>query len=78
MWDLMGVEEKTGITLTDSLAMIPAASVSGLYFANPESSYFSVGKIATDQLEDYAARKKMDIQEIVRVMPQTCEYCDVA
>ena len=50
MWNLMSVAEKTGITLTDSLAMMPAASVSGMYFAHPQSSYFSVGKIQRDQV----------------------------
>ena len=50
MWQLMEVENKTGISLTDSLAMYPGASVSGLYFANKESNYFSVGKIDKDQV----------------------------
>ena len=50
MWRLMQVEEKTGIQLSDSLAMLPAASVSGLYFAHPKSHYFAVGKIQQDQV----------------------------
>lgn len=75
MWDLMKVEEQAGLTLTDSMAMVPAASVSGLYFANEQSSYFSVGKITADQLGDYASRKQMDAQELARIMPNTCEYC---
>jgi 5-methyltetrahydrofolate--homocysteine methyltransferase len=50
MWSLLNAEEETGIRLTDSLAMDPAASVSGLYFHHPDSSYFSVGKIARDQV----------------------------
>ncbi len=49
MWELLQIKEQTGISLTDSLAMLPAASVSGLYFANPKSEYFSVGKIQADQ-----------------------------
>jgi 5-methyltetrahydrofolate--homocysteine methyltransferase len=54
MWDLMKVKEATGIELTESLAMNPASSVSGLYFANPHSHYFAVEEICRDQVEDYA------------------------
>ena len=50
MWRLLQAEARTGISLTDSLAMEPAASVSGLYFAHPKSSYFAVGKITRDQV----------------------------
>lgn len=50
MWNLMKVQEETGIELTESLAMHPAASVSGLYFAHPKSFYFAVGKITKDQV----------------------------
>eukprot|EP01126_Amoeba_proteus_P038575 TRINITY_DN4031_c0_g1_i13.p1 TRINITY_DN4031_c0_g1~~TRINITY_DN4031_c0_g1_i13.p1 ORF type:complete len:874 (+),score=251.62 TRINITY_DN4031_c0_g1_i13:330-2624(+) len=75
MWELMRVKEKTGIDLTDSMAMIPAASVSGLYLANEKSFYFSVGKITRDQLEDYSRRSGRDKDELIRVMPQTCEEC---
>ena len=50
MWNLMGVEKETGIVLTEHLAMKPAASVSGLYFANKESNYFSLGKIEKEQV----------------------------
>merc|ERR1711874_238923 len=50
MWRLMEVKERTGIQLSDSLAMLPAASVSGLYFAHPQSHYFSLGKIQQDQV----------------------------
>ncbi|KAG9346044.1 hypothetical protein JZ751_007860 [Albula glossodonta] len=66
MWRLAGVEEKTGIALTESLAMTPAASVSGLYFSNPKSTYFAVGKITKDQVEDYARRKEMPVAEVER------------
>jgi len=52
MWDLMGIDAKTNIKLTDSLAMDPAASVCGVYFHHPESSYFSVGKIRKDQVKN--------------------------
>jgi 5-methyltetrahydrofolate--homocysteine methyltransferase len=51
MWKLMNVEEQTGIALTESLAMTPAASVSGLYFAHPKATYFSLGKIQKDQVK---------------------------
>jgi len=63
MWDLLKVEEKTGISLSESLAMLPAASVSGIYFANPKSTYFSVGKIQKDQVEDYSRRKGQSVGE---------------
>merc|ERR1712117_524295 len=64
MWDMMGAEAKTGIALTESLAMTPAASVCGLYFAHPEAKYFAVGKVARDQIEDYAARKGVPTGEV--------------
>lgn len=53
MWRLLEVEEKTGIKLSESLAMLPAASVSGLYFAHPKSHYFAVGKIQKDQVRGF-------------------------
>jgi 5-methyltetrahydrofolate--homocysteine methyltransferase len=57
IWELLNVEEKIGIQLTESLAMWPAAAVSGYYFGNPEAKYFGVGKITNDQVEDFANRK---------------------
>ena len=63
LWDLLGVEEAVNMQLTTSYAMFPPSSVSGLYFFNEEARYFNVGKIQRDQLEDYAARKKMSIEE---------------
>jgi 5-methyltetrahydrofolate--homocysteine methyltransferase len=57
LFDLLNVELNTGITLTDSFAMYPTSSVSGFYFAHPESKYFGLGKIGEDQVEDYAKRK---------------------
>jgi len=66
LFDLLGGKEATGIELTESLAMYPASSVSGWYFANPESKYFGVGKIEQDQLKDYAARKGMSIEDATR------------
>ncbi|XP_077050200.1 methionine synthase isoform X1 [Siphateles boraxobius] len=66
MWKLADIQEKTGIALTESLAMTPAASVSGLYFSNPKSCYFAVGKITKEQVEDYAHRKQMQVCEVER------------
>jgi len=63
LFDLLQVTENTGIQLTESLAMYPAASVCGWYFSNPKSQYFGVGKISKDQLEDYAKRKGWSIEE---------------
>jgi 5-methyltetrahydrofolate--homocysteine methyltransferase len=63
LWKLLDAERHTGITLTESLAMFPASSVSGLYFAHPQSKYFAVGKIERDQVESYAARKGMPFEE---------------
>ncbi len=66
LFELLGGEEATGIHLTESLAMYPAASVCGWYFAHPESKYFGVGKIEKDQLEDYTTRKGMSIDDMTR------------
>jgi 5-methyltetrahydrofolate--homocysteine methyltransferase len=66
LFDLLGGEEATGIHLTESLAMYPASSVCGWYFANPESKYFGVGKIEKDQLNDYSKRKSMSLEEMTR------------
>ena len=66
IWELLKVKEKIGVELTDSLAMWPAASVSGYYFGNPEARYFGVGKIKEDQVADFAARKGMPLEEATR------------
>ena len=66
LFELLGGENATGITLTESLAMYPASSVCGWYFAHPESKYFGVGKINKDQVEDYAKRKGMTIVEATK------------
>jgi 5-methyltetrahydrofolate--homocysteine methyltransferase len=66
LFTLLGGEETTGIHLTESLAMYPAASVCGWYFANPASKYFGVGKINDDQLKDYTERKAMPPDEMKR------------
>jgi len=62
-WELLQVEKNIGVTLTESLAMWPAASVSGYYFAHPEAQYFGVGKITQDQLESFAQRKNITLEE---------------
>jgi 5-methyltetrahydrofolate--homocysteine methyltransferase len=66
LFDLLQAEKNTGIRLTETFAMVPAASVSGLYFAHPESRYFAVGKIGRDQVEDYHLRKGMELQVVER------------
>ncbi len=63
IWELLQVEERIGVTLTESLAMWPAASVSGYYFAHPKARYFGLGKIKEDQLTDYAKRRGMPVEE---------------
>ena len=63
LWDLMEVEKNIGVTLTESYAMWPAASVSGYYFAHPEAKYFGLGKIKEDQLIDYSKRRNIPIEE---------------
>jgi len=74
MWDLLSATDLASIQLTESLAMLPAASVSGLYFANPESKYFAVGKIQKDQVVDYAQRKKMDLETCERWLAPMLGY----
>jgi len=63
IWKLLNVEQEIGVTLTESMAMWPAASVSGYYFANPESKYFGLGKIKEDQVIDYAKRRNITFEE---------------
>ncbi len=66
LFKLLDGTNNAGVTLTDSMAMLPTASVSGYYFSHPKSQYFGIGKIAEDQLEDYAKRRNMDIEEARR------------
>ncbi|NNK10767.1 MAG: methionine synthase, partial [Flavobacteriaceae bacterium] len=63
IWQILKVEERIGVKLTESLAMWPSASVSGYYFAHPEARYFGVGKITEDQLSDYAERKGISLED---------------
>ena len=63
IWKLLNVEQEIGVKLTESMAMWPASSVSGYYFANPESKYFGLGKIKKDQIEDYAKRRNISLEQ---------------
>lgn len=63
IWKLLNVEQEIGVTLTESMAMWPASSVSGYYFAHPESKYFGLGKIKKDQVEDYAKRRNISLEQ---------------
>jgi 5-methyltetrahydrofolate--homocysteine methyltransferase len=74
LWKLLDVEKNTGIKLTESCAMWPGASVSGLYFAHPESKYFAVGKIGRDQVLDYHRRKQMDLPAVERWLGTYLNY----
>ena len=66
--------ERAGVTLTDSFAMLPAASVSGLYLAHPDATYFTVGRVGPDQVEDYARRKGMPLAEVERWLAPNLSY----
>jgi 5-methyltetrahydrofolate--homocysteine methyltransferase len=74
LWELLSVEEHTGIWLTENKAMVPTASVSGLYFSHPEARYFSVGKLNRDQVSDYARRKGYSVTEMERWLAPNLAY----
>ena len=74
LWDLLDVERNTGIRLTETFAMLPAAAVSGWYFSHPAASYFSVGKIGRDQVEDYASRKGWSVEQAERWLSPNLGY----
>jgi 5-methyltetrahydrofolate--homocysteine methyltransferase len=74
LWRLLDVEKNVGITITESFAMWPGSSVSGLYFAHPESRFFSLGKIDRDQVDDYAQRKGMSVAEVERWLGPNLNY----
>ena len=74
LWKLLEAEEHAGVQLTDSFAMWPAASVSGWYFSHPDSTYFAVGKINRDQVEDYARRKQMPVEVVERWLAPNLGY----
>jgi len=74
IWKLLDVEKNTGIILTESLAMVPTAAVSGLYFSHPQSHYFGIGKLNKEQIEDYAKRKNMQVEEVERWLGSVLAY----
>jgi 5-methyltetrahydrofolate--homocysteine methyltransferase len=74
LFDLLESTKHTGVSLTESLAMMPASSVSGLYFAHPDAQYLAVGKIQRDQVEDYAARKGMTVAEVEKWLSPNLAY----
>ena len=74
LFQLLNATENAGITLTESLAMYPASSVCGWFFAHPESKYFGVGKVAKDQVEDYAGRKNMPVEDVERWIRSQLDY----
>jgi 5-methyltetrahydrofolate--homocysteine methyltransferase len=74
LWRLLDVERNTGMQLTESFAMWPGSSVSGFYFAHPQSQYFSVGKIGRDQVEDYARRKGWSTSDVERWLSPNLGY----
>jgi len=74
LFDLLRAEENAGITLTESFAMLPVSSVSGFYLSHPQASYFAVGKIGRDQIEDYARRKAMSVEEAEKWLAPYLDY----
>jgi 5-methyltetrahydrofolate--homocysteine methyltransferase len=74
IWELLNVKERIGVELTENLAMWPAASVSGYYFSNPESKYFGLGKISKDQVQDYAIRRNISIEEAEKWLNPNLNY----
>src|SRR5581483_3533540 len=74
LWKLLDAERSAGIQLTESMAMWPAAAVSGWYFSHPESQYFVVGRIAKDQVADYAKRKGWTLKEAERWLAPNLGY----
>ncbi len=74
LWQLLDVEAQIGMKITESFAMYPAASVSGWYFSHPESRYFGIGRIARDQVEDYAKRKGMTLEQAERWLAPVLGY----
>ncbi len=78
LFNLLDAERATGVTLTESFAMWPGSSVSGIYLGHPEAHYFGVAKVERDQVEDYAARKGMDVREVERWLAPVLNYIPVA
>jgi 5-methyltetrahydrofolate--homocysteine methyltransferase len=74
LWSLLNVERETGIQLTETFAMLPAASVSGLYLAHPSARYFGIGRLGQDQVADYAKRKGKDLSTTEAWLSQNLSY----
>jgi 5-methyltetrahydrofolate--homocysteine methyltransferase len=74
LFKLLEAEKRTGVSLTENYAMLPAASVSGLYIAHPDSRYFGVNKLARDQVEDYARRKGLTVEQTERWLAHVLGY----
>ena len=74
LFELLDTEKNTGITMTESLAMLPQNSVSTLVFGNEKSFYFSLGEINKDQIDSYAKRKNMEVTEIEKWLKQNISY----
>ena len=74
LFEILDAENSTGIYLTENFAMFPTAAVSGFYFAHPQSRYFGLGKINKDQVEEYAVRKKMKLEEVERWLSPNLSY----
>ena len=74
IWRLLDAEANTGIKLTESYAMWPGSSISGLYFAHPQAQYFNVGKIDREQVADYSERKQMSTAEIEKWLAPNLNY----
>ena len=74
LFELLGAEQKIGLRLTESFAMYPTTAVSGFYFAHPQSRYFGLGKITKDQVEEYAVRKNMSLEDTERWLSPNLAY----
>ena len=74
IWELMDVEKSTGIMLTESCAMYPTASVSGIYYSNPKARYFGLGKVNKDQIENFARQKNMSVEDVERWLQSNLNY----
>jgi 5-methyltetrahydrofolate--homocysteine methyltransferase len=74
LWELLDVEARTGIELTESMAMWPGASVSGVYYSHPQSQYFVVGRLGRDQVSEYAERKGWTLEEAERWLSPNLGY----
>jgi 5-methyltetrahydrofolate--homocysteine methyltransferase len=74
LWDLIDPAANAGITITESFAMLPTASVSGFYFSHPKARYFGTGKISREQVEEYATRKAMRVEDVERWLASVLGY----